>query len=69
MDPSQLPEALEGPFRYHHSEWVKLFQVSILISLQSLTSPLPFTAPPLGSLNPVQNQSFNNTIKIQSSPQ
>ncbi|XP_041911055.1 uncharacterized protein KIAA1755 homolog [Arvicola amphibius] len=26
VDPSQLPEALEGPFRYHHSEWVQLFQ-------------------------------------------
>lgn len=38
-------------------------------SLQSLTSPLPFTALPLGSLNLVQNQSFNNTIKVQSSPQ
>ncbi|XP_057636848.1 uncharacterized protein KIAA1755 homolog isoform X2 [Chionomys nivalis] len=26
VDPSQLPEALEGPFHYYHSEWVHLFQ-------------------------------------------
>ncbi|XP_052580639.1 uncharacterized protein KIAA1755 homolog isoform X1 [Peromyscus californicus insignis] len=26
VDPSQLPEALEGPFPYHHSEWVQFFQ-------------------------------------------
>lgn len=30
VDPSQLPEALEGPFPYHHGEWVRLFQVSTL---------------------------------------
>ncbi|XP_012977949.1 uncharacterized protein KIAA1755 homolog isoform X2 [Mesocricetus auratus] len=26
VDPTQLPEALEGPFPYHHSEWVQFFQ-------------------------------------------
>ncbi|CAO2577964.1 Uncharacterized protein KIAA1755 homolog [Lemmus lemmus] len=26
VDPSQLPEALEGSFCYHHSEWVQFFQ-------------------------------------------
>ncbi|XP_076786262.1 uncharacterized protein KIAA1755 homolog isoform X3 [Arvicanthis niloticus] len=26
VDPSQLPEALEGPFPYHHREWVQFFQ-------------------------------------------
>ncbi|XP_052040112.1 uncharacterized protein KIAA1755 homolog isoform X2 [Apodemus sylvaticus] len=26
VDPSQLPEALEGRFPYHHSEWVQFFQ-------------------------------------------
>lgn len=26
VDPNQLPEALEGPFPYHHSEWVQFFQ-------------------------------------------
>uniref|UniRef100_A0A8C0WTI9 KIAA1755 n=1 Tax=Castor canadensis TaxID=51338 RepID=A0A8C0WTI9_CASCN len=26
VDPSQLPEALEGPFPYCHSEWVQFFQ-------------------------------------------
>ncbi|KAL1787107.1 hypothetical protein HispidOSU_030782 [Sigmodon hispidus] len=26
VDPRQLPEALEGPFPYHHREWVQFFQ-------------------------------------------
>nr|XP_045013394.1 uncharacterized protein KIAA1755 homolog isoform X2 [Jaculus jaculus] len=31
VDSSQLPEALEGPFPYCHSEWVRFFQVSSLL--------------------------------------
>lgn len=26
VDPSQLPEALQGPFPYHHGEWVRFLQ-------------------------------------------
>lgn len=76
VDPSQLPEALEGPFPYHHREWVQFFQVSTSEpSISNLSSPLPFPTLPHGSLNPVKNgvqeqiviqETF--TMKVQSSP-
>lgn len=37
VDPGQLPTALEGPFPYCHSEWVRFFQVSTVIAF----SPVP----------------------------
>lgn len=76
MDPSQLPEALEGPFPYQHSAWVQFFQVSTLLLSPSPTCPMgPSTLPKKTEFK--NRQSFNKqqtviqqtfTMKVQSSP-
>jgi hypothetical protein len=67
VDPSQLPEALEGPFPYCHSEWVQFFQVSALTdftpdphSSSSLYSPALWICQPFRFKN---SQSFNKHIQ------
>ncbi|KAK2109968.1 hypothetical protein P7K49_009714 [Saguinus oedipus] len=39
VDPSQLPEALGGPFPYRHGEWVQFFQVFAITACSLGPSP------------------------------